>query len=237
MVALSKSASASEVRCGAVHVPPRPSPRPHRASAFAVRVRIEAYSDKPPPPKLGGAEEPVTTLSMSAAAKEERMAAQLAAMREGGSAATASGSESAASGRSSGGTLLGYGSADGRRSSSTAKSPTDVTSGGVPLLQLNGLQRANTALLSLVLSAGFGRSSAQILDAATVESLRLAALAFALGHALIAAYGTFLAVGGGESPFGWVFKLLLTGPGGLQELRALLAKQADAEAGSTGEKA
>ena len=206
----------------------RDSPR-----ALAVRVNVQAPSSPSPPPSLGGADEPEPSLTMSATAKEEKLAAQLDAMRQqvAGSASTtgddAASSSGGSDGRSAGPVLLGYGARPGGGAVGSNSASVGAGRGG-NLLQLDGIQRLNLAGVVLLFAAGYGRGSAEVLDVATVESLRLAALAFAVAHVCLAGFGTLLAVQSGEAAAPWVIKILLTGAGGLQELRSRLAAKSAA---------
>mmetsp|Transcript_65835 Transcript_65835/g.109423 ORF Transcript_65835/g.109423 Transcript_65835/m.109423 type:complete len:289 (+) Transcript_65835:20-886(+) len=97
-------------------------------------------------------------------------------------------------------------------------------------VQLNGVQRISVMMLVCTLAAGFGKSSTQVLDGSTVAALQSGSLALLLAHTLIAAYGTTLVSRSSGTAFNkpigpaplWFVKLLLTGAGGLQEVRRQL---------------
>ena len=89
-------------------------------------------------------------------------------------------------------------------------------------VRLDGLQRANALVLAVLLAAGYGRSSAGVLDLETMQTAQLAASVLCVAHLLIAGYGAFLASqapGGKQNPVLWFVKLALTGVGGLVELK------------------
>ena len=86
------------------------------------------------------------------------------------------------------------------------------------------------ALLVVLVAAGFGNSSPQVLDPELVGTLRLAAAALLLGHAATAAFGVTRVLdaprpenGQEKLPVLWGFKLLVTGPAGLLSLLRELA--------------
>ncbi len=69
----------------------------------------------------------------------------------------------------------------------------------------------------------------QVLDADTINAVRLAALVLLVAHTAIAAYGAWATATADDerkgrlgSPVGWFFKLWLTGAGGLAKLRGAL---------------
>ena len=103
-----------------------------------------------------------------------------------------------------------------------AAAADDAFSGASAFFRLSGPQRAEVLLLVALWAGGYGRGSAQLFDAATLEPLRWAATTLFFGHVLIAAYGTlFVALPRGLPPVPWALKLVLTGAGGLGELRAI----------------
>ena len=76
----------------------------------------------------------------------------------------------------------------------------DAFSGAGTFFRLSGPQR-EVLLLVALWAGGYGRGSAQLFDAATLEPLRWAATIFFFGHVLIAAYGTlFVALPRGRLP-------------------------------------
>ena len=96
-------------------------------------------------------------------------------------------------------------------------------------LELDGLQRGNALLLIGLFAVGFGRSSA-VLDAGLVDNARLGVAVLCVAHLAIGGYAGFLAAtAGGQPPLPWLAKCLLTGAGGLRELRAELAEGDAAE--------
>ena len=199
-------------------------------------VRVQSRAPSPPTaamPKLGELEaEPVATVSLSASAKEDKMAADLARL----AARAAEPAEETTTRKSAQPTSYGDRLAPlkVKRSSSeaaagkAASEPTDGPLYGLGrYLRLDGLQRANLALLVLLIAGGFGKTSAQVLDAGLVQTAQLGASALCVAHLLIAAYGTFLASTAGpeQQPVFWFFKLSLTGAGGLAELKGGLDKR------------
>ena len=58
-----------------------------------------------------------------------------------------------------------------------------------------------------------------MIDGGLAEPLRLAALSLCVGHTAMAAYGAFLAAQSGEAAPAWFVKILVTGFGGLNELK------------------
>ena len=108
--------------------------------------------------------------------------------------------------------------------------PPPPPPGAIRLVRLNGLERANFLLLVVLVAAGFGNSSPQVLDPELVGTLRLAAAALLLGHAATAAFGVTRVLdapppenGQEKLPVLWGFKLLVTGPAGLLSLLRELA--------------
>ena len=108
--------------------------------------------------------------------------------------------------------------------------PPPPPPGAIRLVRLNGLERANFLLLVVLVAAGFGNSSPQVLDPELVGTLRLAAAALLLGHAAVAAFGVTRVLdapppenGQEKLPVLWGFKLLVTGPAGLLSLLRELA--------------
>jgi hypothetical protein len=201
---------------------------------IAVSERLGVRLRAAPPPSSAASfpafsrDEPMDTgagATLSATAKEEKMAADLERLR------TAPVERQAAAGattgfRDVGDRLTPLPGAAGRGSAggADAASAGAAVDGGGRYFRLDGLQRTSAALLAVLLAIGFGRSSGDILDAPEViGAAQAGAGALGVAHLLIAAYGTFLASqADGESPFGWALKLLLTGPGGLVELRRRL---------------
>eukprot|EP00966_Prymnesium_polylepis_P304664 7038985-Prymnesium_polylepis.1 len=59
-----------------------------------------------------------------------------------------------------------------------------------------------------------------MIDVGLTEPLRLAALALCVAHTAMAVYGAFLAAQSGKAAPAWFVKILVTGFGGLNELKA-----------------
>lgn len=201
---------------------------------LGVRVRFETALEELKPFTLGGGDdEPETNLVMSAAAKEDRLAQQLQAMQARAAGTSDEGEESIACGatrswQSSALPPLRSGAQAGTQATPSAGAkPSKAPEAGVPLLMLDGLQRTSMAALALLLSAGFGRSSAQMLDPGLSEALRVASLAFCIAHSAMAVYGGFLAAQSGESALAWFLKILFTGAGGLNEIKGVAARPAE----------
>jgi len=97
-----------------------------------------------------------------------------------------------------------------------------------PALFLDGLQRAEMALLIGLFAVGFGRTSAQVLEPSLASAVQLAFGALAVGHLVIGGYGGFLASQAPpeqrHSPAGWFVKCAVTGVAGLSELNRMLAR-------------
>ena len=68
-----------------------------------------------------------------------------------------------------------------------------IADGGGRYLRLDGLQRANALLLAVLVSVGFGATSAEVLGASLVQTAQLAAAVLGVAHVAIAAYGAFAA--------------------------------------------
>ncbi|KAL3911834.1 MAG: hypothetical protein SGPRY_008545 [Prymnesium sp.] len=128
---------------------------------LVVRLTFASSLDPTPVPSLGKAEDdPQTGLVLSAAAKEERLAQQLVDMQS-----TDDNSDKAAGGSSSRSWQSSSLSPLGKKSASSearVRASTNTEDAGIPMLQLDGLQRANLAGVALLLSAGFGQSSEQV---------------------------------------------------------------------------
>jgi hypothetical protein len=165
---------------------------------------------------------------LSAQAKEDKMAADLARLQKRGSSSDASAASSSSTTtdawvgdrltplRTSGG--------DVEQTEQGIASAGNVAAGndGARYIRLDGLQRANALLLLLLVSVGFGAASAEMLDSSTIETARLAGGVLGVAHVFIAGFGAFSAVqakSGDENPVLWFFKCLLTGAGGLAELK------------------
>ena len=85
------------------------------------------------------------------------------------------------------------------------------------------MQRAESLLLVGLLSAGFGATSADVLDASTMQTAQLAGSVLMVAHVFIAGFGAFSASQAAkENPVAWFFKILLSGAGGFAELRGRL---------------
>lgn len=126
-----------------------------------VRIKFEASLEKAKPFSLEGDSEVETNLVMSAAGKEERLAAAIqkgavkTSNNEGPEAGAVSSWQSSELPplRKSGG---------GQQGGGTVASGVSTARVGVPMLQLDGLQRTGTIGLALLLAVGFGRSSPQV---------------------------------------------------------------------------
>uniref|UniRef100_A0A7S0JKK3 Uncharacterized protein n=1 Tax=Calcidiscus leptoporus TaxID=127549 RepID=A0A7S0JKK3_9EUKA len=114
---------------------------------------------------------------------------------------------------------------------------------GALALRFDGLQRASMLLLLVLVSLGFGKASSEVADASTLGVVQLAATALLIGHFSMGFYGALLVAKGGKAaelksgalalgdpaqqastgpPAFWLFKVALTGVGGLQEVRKLI---------------
>ena len=185
-------------------IPPPPPPPPPPPSLFLPDQRAEKGN-----------------LAVSAASREERLAAQLAPKSEAERAAEAERKAARAVGFK-GDQVLPLRAPSQGDGGGGAAAADDAFSGASAFFRLSGPQRAEVLLLVALWAGGYGRGSAQLFDAATLEPLRWAATTLFFGHVLIAAYGTlFVALPRGLPPVPWALKLVLTGAGGLGELRAI----------------
>lgn len=98
----------------------------------------------------------------------------------------------------------------------------EVTTDIGKYFRYDGFQRACVVAITLLLSLGFGKTSAQVLDPSVAEYAQLGGLSLVVGYVIIALFGTVQAARApdekDENAFLWFFKLLLTGPGGYKEL-------------------
>ena len=113
----------------------------------------------------------------------------------------------------------------GASSAQAARPEVKAEPGFTRYLRLDTFQRATALLLAVLLAAGFGSTSHQVLNDGTIGGARLAAAALGLAHMGLAGYGTLLAAQAeNEDPVLWALKLLITGPGGFAELKSSLNK-------------
>ena len=181
------------------------------------------------------AEDSKANVVLSAQAKEDKMAADLARLASSGGAGTARGGGSSAG--AGGGastweadrqlTPLKTGSAAENAQQSDTLSTSAVADGndGARYIRLDGLQRANMLLLLGLLSVGFGAASEGTIEASTISTAQLAGSVLVVAHVAIAGFAAFSAsqaTQSDENPVLWFIKCLLTGAGGLSELKRRL---------------
>ena len=212
--------------------------------AVSKQLGVRLQKRAPPPPSslptFGGNEaEEGAKMTLGFSGKEEKMAADLARLQ---TSATATATATAAEEEqlSSRGSVAyaarsderptppprGSAASAGADGRTAAAGATDGADGVARYARLNGLQRANVLLLVFALGAGFGRTAQQVLDPSIVHTAQTAGLVLGVAHVVVAAYAAFAASTSpraeDENAALWFFKCLVSGPGGLLELRQRL---------------
>jgi hypothetical protein len=166
---------------------------------------------------------------LSAQGKEDKMAADLERLAASGGLRASRGAQGTSVRPGAGGdrlTPIPRGVAPAK----AGPQSDEMQAGAGRYLRLDGLERANAALLCATLAAAFGQTSSEVLDAAVVDVARLGAAVLVLAHGVIATYGAFAASSApDESAVGWFAKLSFTGLGGLRELKQQLARSRETE--------
>jgi len=197
--------------------------------AVSNKMGVRLKSSPPPPTAVNPWTQPVEEeeevgVTLSGAAKEEKMAADLDRLARRTADAVISPESSPVASAPRGDRLAPMRAAGRSESSSSSSSGSSSSASSLqPDVYLDGVQRAEMALLIGLFAAGFGRTSEQVLPPGLVAGAQSAFAALAVGHLLVAGYSVVLAARAPaeqrHSPPLWFVKCVITGVGGLRQLQ------------------